>query len=103
MTFPQYEDTVTKSGFDVTWSYVCGGTVRITLMNIGLVDSVFSVEVPNSGSYSISSSALSGLPTGEYGIVMVHQNWEYISAAGYDSRSTIMARVMNSSAFYLKD
>jgi|GEM_PF-1241509 len=103
LTYPLYDDTASKTGFDVTWSYICGGTVRITLMNIGEGDSLLSVEVPNSGSYSFSSGALSGLPTGEYGIVMVHQNWEYINAAGYDNRSTIMARVMNISLFYLKD
>jgi hypothetical protein len=105
MSFPVYGDTVSKSeGFNVTWGYICGGTVRITILNtIGVEDSVLSVEVPNNGSYNFSSAALSGLPTGEYGIVMVHQNWAYIDAAGYDSRSTIMARVMCNSAFYLKD
>ncbi|MBN1212507.1 MAG: hypothetical protein JXA92_08005 [candidate division Zixibacteria bacterium] len=103
LTYPVYGDSVSKSGFTVTWGYVCGGTVRITLMDIGLTDSVLSTEVPNTGSYNFNSAVLSGLPVGEYGIVMVHQNWEFISASGYDSRSTIMARVMNNSIFYLKD
>ena len=104
LSYPISDDSVSKSeGFTVTWGYICGGTVRITIMSASGVDSLLSVEVPNSGSYNFSSAVLSGMPTGEYGIVMVHQNWQYINAAGYDSRSTIMARVMCNSLFYLKD
>jgi len=103
LSAPIYEDTVSKSGFDVTWTNVCGGVVRITLIKDN-ADSVLSVEVDNAaGSHTFNSAALSDLTAGEYGIVMVHQNWKNINATGYDSRSTIMARVMCISSFYLEN
>ncbi|MFZ5979801.1 MAG: hypothetical protein ACOYVF_04150 [Candidatus Zixiibacteriota bacterium] len=103
LSAPIQGDTVSKTGFDVNWTGVCGGVVRITLMH-NETDSILSVEADNAvGSYTFDSAALSDLAAGEYGIVMVHQNSKNIDAAGYDSRSTIMARVMCNSTFYLKD
>lgn len=103
LTAPIAGDTVTKAGFDVTWTNVCGGVVRITLLQ-DESDSVLSVEVSNSaGSHTFDNAVLSGMTAGEYGIVLVHQNSKNIDAAGYDSRSTIMARSMCNSTFYLKD
>ncbi len=98
---PEYGETVSKSGFDVTWRYLCLGNVRLILMSES--DSVIWVEVPNDGSYSFSDTQLSSLEPGEYGLLMIFENYKYIDAEGYDPRSFIMARVINTSIIYLEE
>jgi hypothetical protein len=99
VTDPQDGDTVSNSGFSVTWTNSGDGTVRLILMSE--TDSAIVVETNNSGSYTFTSAQLSRMKDDEYGLVMTHENVEYIDDEGYDPRSRIMARVINTTYFYM--
>ncbi len=102
ITSPTYYGVVSRSGFDVTWeSGNSTGTVMMFLMD-AQNDTTIYVETDNDGSYTFSSAALNGLTAGQYGLVMIHENWDYITATGIDPRSFIRARVMNTTPINLQ-
>ena len=102
VTSPSYYGTVSLSGFDVAWeSGNSTGTVMMFLMD-AQNDTTVYVETDNDGSYTFSSAALNGLTAGQYGLVMIHENWDYITASGIDPRSFIRARVMNTTPINLQ-
>jgi len=102
VTTPSYNSPVSLSGFDVTWESGDGsGTVMLFMMDLQNDTTVY-VETDNDGAYTFNSAALSGLTAGQYGLVMIHENWDYITASGIDPRSFIRARVMNTTPITLQ-
>ncbi|MCP4583050.1 MAG: hypothetical protein GY839_15685 [candidate division Zixibacteria bacterium] len=103
ITNPENDDTLSISGFSVTWSGAGVGDVRFILMT-GDDSTGVTVETDNDGSYTFTGTDLEPLggQAGEYMIMMIHQNSEAIAAAGYDSRSFIWARVINIVSIYLE-
>ena len=102
ITYPVYMDTQSRSGFNVTWANSGSGTVEIILMSGQGEQILFDDAVENNGSYYISGSTLSGLAPGQYAIMLNLYNRETITAAGYDSRSFIAARVQSQTVFFLQ-
>jgi len=96
ITDPANDDTLSLAGFAVAWSSSGGGTVRFIIMS-GDDSTGVSVETDNDGGYTFSSADLEPLggQAGDYGIIMINQNSESITADGYDSRSFIWARTIN--------
>jgi len=102
VTAPPYYGSVSLSGFDVAWeSGSSTGTIYLFLMDPQNDTTVF-IETDNDGAYTFNSTALSGLSAGQYGLVMIHENWDYITAEGIDSRSFIRARVINTTPIVLE-
>jgi hypothetical protein len=109
VTFPSTEpmisnindgDTVSLDGFNVNWIYSSGGgTIDIAIVSI-LGDSLVYVTTANDGGYTFSAAQLSGLSAGEYGFILNYYSRNYITKAGYDSRSEISARVMHAIEVY---
>jgi hypothetical protein len=98
-----YNDTLSFDGFDVLWTNYCTGNVQLVMMSGNDSTGIF-IETPNDGSYTFSSADLEPLGSveGEYGLVLVFQNTDFIDATGYDSRSFIWARSMCTTYFYLE-
>jgi len=102
ITSPETNGTASLSGFDVIWiDYDCGGMVRMLLMSGDDTTSV-NFETENDGSYSFTGGQLTGLGSGVYSLIMIHQNSKTITASGYDSRSFIWGRVINTIIFELQ-
>jgi len=102
ITSPTYSGIVSLSGFDVTWESGNGaGTVMLFMMDLQNDTTVY-VETANDGAYTFNSATLSELSAGQYGLVMIHENWDYITAAGIDPRSFIRARVINTMPIILQ-
>ncbi len=102
VTSPTYYSNVSLSGFNVSWeSGNSAGTVMLFLMD-SQNDTTVYIETDNDGAYTFNSAALSGLTAGQYGLVMIHENWDYITAAGIDPRSFIRARVINTTPLILQ-
>jgi hypothetical protein len=103
ITEPENGDTLSISGFSVTWSVDEVGDVRLILM-AGDDSTGVSVVTDNNGSYTFTETDLEPLggQAGEYTILMIHQNTEAVTAAGYDSRSYIWARVINITTVYIE-
>ena len=102
VTSPTYYSTVSLSGFNVVWeSGNSAGTVMLFLMDFQNDTTVY-IETNNDGAYTFNSTALSGLTAGQYGLVMIHENWDYITAEGIDPRSFIRARVINTTPIILQ-
>ncbi|MBD3168785.1 MAG: hypothetical protein GF307_04840 [candidate division Zixibacteria bacterium] len=100
---PSAGDTVSFSGFDVTWDDPGEGVVDFVFVYSGDTTNA-TVTTDNDGSYTFTESDLSGLndQAGEYALVMFHDNMETIDATGYDSRSYKWAVVMNSMLIYIE-
>jgi hypothetical protein len=101
ITSPANYDTLSLSGFTVNWINSGNGTVRFVLMRDNDSTNV-NLETSNDGSYSFTSSQLSGLQAGDYGLIMIHQNSAAINIAGYDSRGVIWARVINTTIYHIQ-
>ena len=104
LTSPDDGDTVSISGFDVTWTGDEDGTIiRLVLISGGDTTGV-AFETDNDGSYSITSSDLEplGEVSGEYELLIIRQNSKTITAANYDSRGYIQARVISKSAIFME-
>lgn len=103
VTDPVYLDTVSLSGFDVTWSGAGSGSVLFIIMS-GEDSTGVSIMTPNDGSYSFTNGDLSPLNNhaGEYGLMLIYQNNHMIDAPGYDSRSFIWGRIINTTLIYLE-
>ncbi len=103
ITYPTYPfDTVSQSsGFTVTWANSGSGVVELILLT-GAGEQILFTETANDGDYTISPAQLSGLTPGMYSLTLNFYNRELISAAGYDPRSFIAARVMSTSMFEMK-
>ncbi len=103
ITDPSMNAILSLSGFSVTWTGTGDGEVYLILVEeSGQGDSSLFIQTPNNGSYTFSAAQLSGLAAGEYGMVMVYENWDYINVAGFDSRSFIRARVINTTLIVLQ-
>ncbi len=94
ITSPLSGTTVSKNGFSVSWAGFGSGDVRLVLVS-DVGDTSVVVETVNDGNYSFSQSQLSGVYPGEHGVVLFHENTNYVDAVGYDPRSVIKARVMS--------
>ncbi|MBD3233395.1 MAG: hypothetical protein GF315_06690 [candidate division Zixibacteria bacterium] len=112
--FPQYEpvltdptmnDTLSLSGFDISWDGGGGGTLSLALMTTTGDTSVLGVflDTENDGSHTYTASDLNNLTPGAYVIVLNMFNYENIDAEGYDPRSFIEAMVTNSTMIYLEE
>jgi hypothetical protein len=101
VTSPANLDTLSLSGFPVAWAGAGAGTVRFILMRDNDSTNVM-LETENDGAYSFTGNQLSGLPEDDYGLLMIHQNSATINAPGYDSRSFIWGRVINTTVIYLR-
>lgn len=109
---PVTYDTLSLSGFTVTWNNPGSGTVQLnivtsedtTCINTGDTTNVLGmyVETENDGSYTFTSGQLSELVTGEAVIALNCYNMEAIVATGYDSRSGVMAVVTCPILVYLE-
>jgi len=97
------DDTLLFTGFDVSWADYCSGNVRLLIMH-GEDSTGIDLMTTNDGSYSFSENELSQLDyvAGEYILMLIVQNTELISATGYDSRSYIWSRSMNTTIFNIK-
>jgi len=98
-----FGDTLSLDGFEVLWADYCAGNVLFVMMVEDDSTGIY-IETPNDGSYTFSPTDLEplGSEPGYYGLVLVFQNSSAINASGYDSRSYIWARSMNTSYFYLE-
>ena len=102
ITDPESNDIKSLSGFNVTWESGTGvGNVYLFILDIESDTAVF-VETPNDGNYTFNSTALNGLTAGYYGLLLVHENWDYITAEGIDPTSFIRARVINTVQIFLQ-
>ncbi|MBN2541436.1 hypothetical protein JXI42_01065 [bacterium] len=101
ITSPGMNDTLSLSGFTVTWTGTSSEDIFIYLGDTTATDSV-GVETDNDGSHTFSSSDLSALEPGPHTIGLYMRNYEYIEAAGYDSRSTIFALCFTNILVYLE-
>ena len=95
LTGPTYGSTVSKSGFETTWSGSGSGTVEIIMVDPAAGDSAVWVSTVNDGSYSFTGDQLASLTPGTYWLLLNHYNRDFITAEGYDPRSIIAARVMH--------
>ena len=98
---PEYDSTLSKSGFNVIWAGSGSGGVRLILLS-AQGDSAVAVNTENDGLYSFSGAQLGALPTGDYGIILINEAVKYIEAPGYDSRSYLRARIMSTTAIHLE-
>ncbi len=112
--FPEYEpvltdpimnDTLSLSGFDISWDGGGGGTLSLALMTTTGDTSVLGVflDTENDGSHTFTASDLSNLTPGAYVIVLNIFNYKNINAEGYDPRSFIEAMITNSTMIYLRE
>jgi hypothetical protein len=104
--FPTYEPIissplwgaiVSKSGFTLNWNSGDGsGEIVIsmydTLTRVAVIE---GESTTNDGEFTFTSSFLSTIPTSVYSIHVQVINHENINANGIDSRSTILAYIMN--------
>jgi len=109
ITFPSLEPYITSPGngatisrysdLVLTWAGSGAGTVGIFMgpsTGGAVTDTALFVEVPNNGTYTITSSQMGMFLPGEHGIVLIHQNREAITAPGYNSENSFIAgRIIN--------
>ncbi len=100
LTSPAIGATVSRySDLVLTWADSGAGTVGIFMgpsQDGAVTDTAFSIEVPNTGNYTITPSQMGIFSPGEFGIVMIHQNREAITAPGYNSETSFIAgRIIN--------
>ena len=103
VTDPAPYDTVSLSGFDVTWADAGTDSVLFIIMS-GEDSTGVTIMTPNDGSYTFTNGDLSpiGGQAGQYFLMMIYQNSKTIDATGYDPRSFIWARVINMTAIYME-
>jgi hypothetical protein len=77
------------------------GEVRLVLLSQS-GDSAIAIDTQNDGIYTFAGAQLSGLTAGDYGIVLINETVKYINAPGYDSRSYLRGRVMNTTLVHLQ-
>jgi hypothetical protein len=97
ITDPESFETVSITGFEVSWSGSdCGGTVWLTLMDGNDSTGVWK-EVANDGLDSLTATDLIPLggQTGQYNLAIIKYVEENISAPGYRSESLIRAKAYN--------
>ncbi|UCC44120.1 MAG: hypothetical protein JSU65_13570 [Candidatus Zixiibacteriota bacterium] len=94
---PESFNTVSISGFEVTWDgSECGGTVWLTLLD-GTDSTGVWKEVPNDGLDSLTAADLAPLggQTGTYNLAIVKLVEENLIAPGYGPESLIRSRAFN--------
>ena len=106
VTSPAYLSDVSRSGFAVTWEgYSCGGEARLVIIGASGDTTGVDVMTPNDGSYTFTSQQLSSIsgPQNNCALIMILQNSDMITAPGYDPRSYIWARVINTTVINFID
>ncbi|MBD3180457.1 MAG: hypothetical protein GF417_13290 [Candidatus Latescibacteria bacterium] len=98
LTSPANYGNVSRSGFTANWQgHSCGGDVRLAIIAQSGDTTGVDVMTDNDGSYTFSSQQLSSIsgPQPNCSIILILQNSDAITEAGYDPRSYIWARVIN--------
>ncbi|MCP4570213.1 MAG: hypothetical protein GY841_21755 [FCB group bacterium] len=91
---PEWGDTLQlDDDLTIAWDNAGIGDVEISITLEGVEK--FFIKVPNSGSYTITEDKLSELDDGRYFLILDYYTRAPITAAGYDSRGFIRARVHN--------
>ena len=95
ITSPTNQETVSLSGFTVTWEgYEGPGNVFLSVLQAGVLEDGVFVETPNDGSYTFTAGQLSEIIPGYQGsVVLNYVNKEYIDEPGFDDESYIDAKV----------
>jgi hypothetical protein len=101
ITFPATYDTVSLSGFTATWANSGQGTVWLVMLKDEDTTHL-NFETANDGSYTFTAGQLAGFVEGDYGLIMTYANSVAVNSQGYDSRSTVIAKVVSSTVFYLR-
>ena len=99
IVFPSTEPVITKpvdmaylSGFTVVWINPAGsGTIKLCIISSTDMYKIISLEVPDTGSYTLTESELSVFTPGTHVMLLEKINRKNIKADGYDNRSTISA------------
>jgi hypothetical protein len=99
-TSPANGATVSRlTDLDLAWADSGAGTVGIFMgpsQDGAVTDTMLFTEVDNNGTYTIASTQMGSFIPGEYGIILIHQNREPITAPGYNSETSFIAgRVIN--------
>ncbi|MFO7916033.1 MAG: hypothetical protein R6U43_10140 [Candidatus Krumholzibacteriales bacterium] len=106
VTSPAYDSGVSRSGFTATWEgYSCGGEVRLVIVAASGDTTGVDVMTENDGSYTFTSQQLSSIsgPQSNCALIMILQNSDMITAPGYDPRSYIWGRVINTTVINFID
>ncbi len=95
ITSPGLQETVSLSGFTVTWEGHEGpGNVYLSVLQAGVIEDGVFVVTPNDGSHTFTSGELSEIVPGYQGAVTLNYfNREFIDEPGFDDESYIDARV----------
>lgn len=94
ITDPVNQQTVSRSGFTVTWEGSEGpGDLHLGIIPAGGGGNGVYAVTANDGSHTFTSGDLSGVPSGQAAITLNYFNHENIDAAGYDEDSYIEAKV----------
>ena len=103
ITEPNDEDTIALDGFTVSWNGSGSDSVMLKILE-GSNTTAVSVTAANDGSYSFTTDDLAPLggQAGNYEIMLIYQKEKLISAAGYDSRSYIRARMISTIDVYME-
>jgi hypothetical protein len=103
LTNPAMGDTVGLDGFTVQWAGAGTGDVLFMILS-GNDTTGVTITTENDGEYEFSPNDLAPLvgQSGDYAIMMIHQNETLIDANGYDPRSYIWARVINIVQVYME-
>jgi len=106
VTSPASNSNVSRSGFTAAWEgYSCGGEVRLLIVASSGDTTGVDVMTENDGSYTFTFQQLSSIsgPQSNCSLIMVLQNSDLINEPGYDPRSYIWARVINTTIFNFID
>ncbi len=108
LTYPPDGETVSRySDLVLTWAGSGAGSVGIAMgpmNNDGQVtDTSLFIEVPNNGTYTITSTQMGIFGTGDHGIVLIHQNRDAITTPGYNSENSfISGRIISATGVMLQ-
>jgi hypothetical protein len=91
------------TGFDCTWDgFTCGGFARLVILGILGEPTGIDVITANDGRYTFTQEELSKLINVgyEHTLLLIYQNSRSIDAAGFDPRSVIRGRIVNTTKFF---
>ncbi len=106
ITSPANFSGVSRSGFTATWEgYSCGGQVRLIIIESAGDTTGVNIMTDNDGSYTFTQQQLSGItgPQNNCSLIMILQHSDAIDAPGYDSRSYIWGRTINTTMINFTD
>jgi hypothetical protein len=98
VTSPANYADVSRTGFTVSWEgHSCGSQVRLVIIASSGDTTGVDIMTENDGSYELTEQQLSSIsgPQSNCAIIMILQNSDSIEAPGYDPRSYIWGRTIN--------